>query len=209
MSMLQLAGLVPCTLILLRYSLPEHIREHVDFISPGVKLSASLKKTEVKRSASVGGHHKPGPFKKVPPHSPHPWKMPPGAGSLPPDLQDCGRNVTPVCLKALYGIPNAYIKDNVNQLGLFESGDIYSQEDLNSFFAKYAPYVPQGTHPLLDSIDGGQAPVEPGSEFNTGESDIDMDIAFSLIYVSLIPKSVWRIEINLVQATNGHLVSSR
>lgn len=110
--------------------------------------------------------------------------MPPGAGSLPPDLQDCGRNITPTCIKALYNIPDAHIKDDVNALGLFESGDIYSQEDLNLFFAQYAPNVPQGTHPLLDSIDGGQAPVAPDSEFNTGESDIDMDLAFALIYVS-------------------------
>ena len=74
----------------------------------------------------------------------------------------------------------------MNQLGLYEDGDIYSQKDLNSFFAAYAPNVPQGTHPLLDSIDGGEAPVAPGSEFNTGESDIDMDISFSLIYVSTV-----------------------
>jgi hypothetical protein len=44
--------------------------------------------------------------------------------------------------------------------------------------------VPQGTHPVLDSIDGGVAPVPADSEYNTGESDIDMDIGFSLIYVS-------------------------
>lgn len=42
--------------------------------------------------------------------------------------------------------------------------------------------MPQGTHPKLNSVDGGQAPVAPGSEWNTGESDIDMDIAFSLVY---------------------------
>lgn len=42
--------------------------------------------------------------------------------------------------------------------------------------------MPQGTHPKLDSVDGGQAPVAPGSVWNTGESDIDMDIAFSLTY---------------------------
>jgi tripeptidyl-peptidase-1 len=167
-----------------RYSLPEHIREHVDFISPGIKLSAALRKTEIKRSAPSRGHYKPGPFKKLPPYNPHPWSMPTGAGSLPPDLQDCGRNITPVCLKALYDIPDANIKDSVNVMGLYESGDKYSQEDLNSFFAEYAPHVPQGTHPLLDSIDGGEAPVAPGSADNTGESDIDMDIAFSLIYVS-------------------------
>ncbi len=112
--------------------------------------------------------------------------MPPAAHSLPPDLQNCGLNITPTCIKALYQIPDACIKDDVNQLGLYEDGDIYAQQDLNSFFAKYAPNVPQGTHPLLDSIDGGEAPVAPDSEYNTGESDIDMDLGFSLIYVSPI-----------------------
>lgn len=92
--------------------------------------------------------------------------------------------MTTTCIKALYDIPDAYIKDSVNQLGLYEAGDIYSQEDLNSFFAKYAPNVPQGTHPHLDSVDGGEAPVSPGSQYNTGESDIDIDIGFALIYVS-------------------------
>jgi tripeptidyl-peptidase-1 len=100
-------------------------------------------------------------------------------------LQDCGRNITPPCLKALYGIPNAYRKDSVNQLGLYESGDVYAQADLDLYYKNFAPYVPQGTHPLLDSIDGGVAPVPAGSEDETGESVIDMDIAFSLIYVSL------------------------
>lgn len=95
-------------------------------------------------------------------------------------------NFTPTCIKALYQIPNAYLKDDVNQMGLYESGDVYSQEDLNSFFAAYAPNVPQGTHPKLDSIDGGVAPVPVTSQYVTGESDIDMDLAYSLIYVCLI-----------------------
>jgi tripeptidyl-peptidase I len=134
--------------------------------------------------------------------------MPPGAGKLPPNLQNCGVNVTPVCIKALYQIPNAYLKDDVNQMGLYESGDVYSQEDLDSFFAAYAPNVPQGTHPKLDSIDGGVAPEPVTSEFVTGESDIDMDLAFSLISVSsVLPMtSVPRLTI---KATNHHLVSSR
>lgn len=105
---------------------------------------------------------------------------------MPPDLQNCGVNITPTCIKALYQIPNAYLKDDVNQMGLYESGDVYSQADLNSFFATYAPNVPQGTHPKLDSIDGGIAPVPVTSQYVTGESDIDMDLAYSLIYVRLI-----------------------
>ena len=93
-------------------------------------------------------------------------------------------NITPTCIKALYDIPDATIKDDVNQMGLYESGDVYAQEDLNNFFAAYAPNVPQGTHPTLDSIDGGVAPVPVTSQYVTGESDIDMDLSFSLIYVS-------------------------
>ena len=166
-----------------RYSLPEHVREHIDFISPGIKLSAALKRKEIKRDASTSRHLRPGPIKMIP-HSNARLTLPSGAASLPRELQDCGRNVTPVCLKALYQIPDATIKDNVNQLGIFESADKYAQEDLNSFFAEYASNVPQGTHPLLDSIDGGEAPVAADAEDNTGESDIDMDIGFSLIHVS-------------------------
>ncbi|KUJ13826.1 uncharacterized protein LY89DRAFT_698947 [Mollisia scopiformis] len=180
------------------YSLPEHIREHVDYITPGVKLSASLKRSLVERSTPL--HNKPGPYKSHYPHDPH-WTFPPGAGSLPPDLQACGRNITPTCIKALYDIPNAYIKDDVNIMGLYESGDIYSQADLNSFFAAYALNVPQGTHPKLDSIDGGEAPVAPGSEYNTGESDIDMDLTFSLIYPQTV--TLYQVDDNIEAFTDG------
>jgi len=184
------------------YAIPEDVKAHIDYISPGVKLSHSLKKTIVKRSSEVTKHRRPGgPFKKVPPKNPWPWHPPPGSGQLPPNLQDCGRNMTPVCIKALYTIPDAHRKDNVNALGLYESGDIYSQEDLNSFFALYAPNVPQGTHPLLQSIDGGQAPVPADSEYNTGESDIDMDIAYSLIYPQTV--TLYQVDDNIEALEDG------
>lgn len=72
--------------------------------------------------------------------------------------------------------------DSVNSLGLYETGDTYAQADLDLFYKQFAPNVPQGTHPILDSVDGGQAPVPVGSSYETGESIIDMDIAFSLVY---------------------------
>lgn len=101
---------------------------------------------------------------------------------LPIDLRDCARNITPLCLKALYQIPNATRNDSVNSLGLYESGDFYAQEDLNLFFAQYAPNVPQGTHPIPAFIDGAKAPVAQDDPTNGGESDIDMDMTISLIY---------------------------
>lgn len=71
-------------------------------------------------------------------------------------------------------------------MGLFEEFDAYAQADLNLFFRYFAPNVPQGTHPTVDSVDGGTAPVAPSSIRNSGESDIDLDLSYSLIY----PQSV-------------------
>lgn len=69
-----------------------------------------------------------------------------------------------------------------NAVGLYESGDAFSQDDVNLFLAKYASYVPQGTSPTVASVDGGVAPVAADSDYNTGESDIDIDIIMSLVY---------------------------
>lgn len=67
-------------------------------------------------------------------------------------------------------------------MGVFEEYDAFSQGDLDLFFQNYAPNVPQGTSPTVDSVDGGTAPVSPGSVRNGGESDIDLDLSYSLIY---------------------------
>lgn len=78
------------------YSLPAHVSEHVDFVKPGIKLSAPLKKRTVKRGSAgwpgPGWSHPP-PHLPHPPHWPH-WKPPPQAQGLPPDLQNCGVNIT-------------------------------------------------------------------------------------------------------------------
>lgn len=108
----------------------------------------------------------------------------------------------------MYSIPNATRKDDVNAMGLYESDDIYAQEDLNLFFSHYAPNVPNGTHPLLDSIDGGHAPVAQDDELNGGESVIDMNLGFSLIYVSLPAPCNRNFILTLCVATNYHTLSS-
>jgi tripeptidyl-peptidase-1 len=98
-------------------------------------------------------------------------------------LQSCGTAITPACLRALYNIPQASGSDEENTLGVFENeSDVYSQSDLDNFFAKYAPQVPKGTHPSYNGIDGAPQPVQSGSPLVTGESDVDFSIAYSLIY---------------------------
>ncbi|KAH8700375.1 putative protease S8 tripeptidyl peptidase I [Talaromyces proteolyticus] len=185
------------------YYLPVHVSDHVDYIKPGVKLSPPLKKK--KRSfgkrasragkASQGGHTLP---HVQPPNDPS-WALPPAAKGLPPALQNCGVNITPTCIKALYGLPDATHKQPENAMGLFETSDTFSQEDISLFFQHFATNVPADTKPKVISVDGGSAPVAPSSSLNGGESDIDLDLAISLIY----PQSVTVYQVDDLPNSSG------
>jgi tripeptidyl-peptidase I len=183
------------------YYLPVHVSGHVDYIKPGVKLSAPLKKrASFEKRSGAGpaprkGHHVP----HVPP-SPFPgWGIPPAAQGLPPDLQNCGVNITPTCIKALYDIPEATLSQPENSMGLYESYDTFAQEDISLFFEHYATNVPSGTGPKVISVDGGTAPVAASSEQNGGESDIDLDLSISLIY----PQSVTVYQVDDLPNSSG------
>jgi tripeptidyl-peptidase I len=79
----------------------------------------------------------------------------------------------------LYNIPKGTTAQAGNEIGIFEDGDYYDQADLDSTFAAIAPYVPNGTHPILHGIDGGYAPM-PG--FVGVESLLDMSLIFPLVH---------------------------
>lgn len=169
-----------------KYSVPKHLSKHIDYINPGVKLSPVM----VKRSVEVEGgslQKRMSPQnirnwepKKIPPHQMF-WK-PPHPSKLPPDLQDCARNFTAVCYRALYQIPFGSIPVPGHEPAVYEIGDTYSQADINSYFHQYTPYIRNGTHPALHAVDGAQAPVPSNSPLNTGESDIDIDIVQSIVW---------------------------
>ena len=179
------------------YYLPIHVSSHVDFVKPGVKLSAPLKKRQIeKRSGASGGSRHP-PHTK-PPHYPG-WTIPHGAGSLPSDLQNCGVNITPTCLKALYDLPTPHLAQTENVMGLYETYDAFSQADISLFFEHFAPWVPANTKPNVISVDGGTAPVAPGDPRNGAESDIDLDLSISLIY----PQSVTVYQVDDLPNSSG------
>jgi tripeptidyl-peptidase I len=102
------------------------------------------------------------------------------SGNDTQSLANCGTAITPACLKALYKIPDLTSAIPGNTLGIYEDGDYYSQDDLNTFFANYAPQIPQNTTPILAFIDGAMAPV-PQSKAGL-ESTIDLSAAYPLIY---------------------------
>ena len=90
----------------------------------------------------------------------------------------------PPCIRALYDIPIAHLSDDVNAIGLYENGDYWDQQDLNLYFAKYQPNIPQGTRPVVDSIDGGipyhKTCAENGAA--CAESVIDVIMGLTLIW---------------------------
>lgn len=174
------------------YYLPAHVSKHVDFIKPGVVLSSPLKKRVLKRdgslSPSTSGRRFPygRPPHARPNHQPN-WHMPTPAYDLPPALQTCSVNITPTCIRALYDIPMLDFHSPENIMGLYEDYDAFSQQDIDLDFVNLSPWVPNGTAPKVTSVDGGVAPVAPGSERNSeGESDFDIQLAQSLVYPQMV-----------------------
>ncbi|TVY31921.1 Aorsin [Lachnellula subtilissima] len=149
------------------YHVPRDIHEHVDYITPGVKLFTPSKRGHGKRHIGISS-------------SQGSTTIAPLRVSYPPDfnitaageLATCEQFITPACIRALYEVPEIPEYSNGKprsdkSLGIFESGDFYKQADLDLHFSNFTPRIPTGTHPTLASIDGGQAPVHTDDWLNT------------------------------------------
>lgn len=120
------------TYLKIRYHVPAHIQEHVDYITPGIKLFAPKRSSnptsDLEKRAS--------------------YKLPALLNSVGlsleallaiPELAVCDVAITPACIKTLYNVTAGTKAAAGNQLGIFEDlGDVYSQTDLNLFFASFA-----------------------------------------------------------------------
>ncbi|WPH02277.1 Hypothetical protein R9X50_00513300 [Acrodontium crateriforme] len=152
------------------YSVPASLKQHIDLISPGVK-GVQVKATDLATHQRRRGRRQYIEASSNP-------------ASSPTNLTTCDVSVTPACIQALYGFkaldPNCKV-NKYNSLGVFESGDTYAQEDLNLFYKNFTQYIPQGTGPILKSVDGGHAPVTSIADAG-GESDLDFELAIPIVY---------------------------
>ncbi|KXS98504.1 hypothetical protein AC578_2625 [Pseudocercospora eumusae] len=160
-----------------RYHVHEDVTDHVDYITPGIKLLASRKpkKAELEKR-TFGWGQQP--------------TLPPLKAPMPESLTDlllkpleglCDIAIIPGCIELMYNFTKATTAQKGNELGIFEDlGDYYAQEDLNLFFAFLQPRIPQGTHPILEGVDGGTAPAPVTSA--GPESDLDFQISYPIIY---------------------------
>ncbi|KAM3086466.1 hypothetical protein ACMFMF_000415 [Clarireedia jacksonii] len=177
------------------YSVPESIREHIDFITPTVHFDAKvvgpkqkrglneLQKRAVARRQSTqlgAGHAIGGPNDKSLPKQGA--KLSPAQVKLSTDaLSTCNTAITPDCLRALYDLPTDYAVAPGNSYGIVEyTPQAYLPNDLDVFFSNFSPAL-VGSRPVFDSIDGGELQTIVESFSYNGESDLDLEYAMALV----------------------------
>ncbi|KAI0876507.1 peptidase S8/S53 domain-containing protein [Hypoxylon argillaceum] len=194
-----------------KYHVPKHVSSHIDYITPGVKLMGNggpqqkhtllreddldskaspsvdledlggmLSKRSRARSSSTTKTIDPkfqGPLRFAEPVRPGDIRS--GNLSL---AQGCDTYVTPDCLRQMYGIPKGTTKHAGNKMGIFQSlKQHYTQQDLNTFFWAFTDDIPNGTHPELLSVNGGEGATEDLYDAGT-ESNLDFQMAYGLIW---------------------------
>ncbi|KAF8963500.1 peptidase S8/S53 domain-containing protein [Flammula alnicola] len=154
------------------YHLPEHVSPHVEIVTPSIHFDAVLRK---RGGTSV-------PAKKI---------GLPGIGITPKttgtistlfgQLENCDKLITPVCLRALYGLIYQPLASSKNTFGIVEyTPQAYLQSDLDMFNKNFSTAL-VGKSPKLVSIDGGVVQtVQTGFDFN-GESNLDLQYAMNLV----------------------------
>ena len=147
-----------------RYHVPEHLAPHIDYITPGIKLTPVVKRTLKSKRGTPWAV-------KAPLHVAVEETTP-----VSSSLANCSTQMTPACIKALYSIPDATKATEGNSLGLYQQGSYFAESDIDLYLAKYATYVPQGTFPINASIDGASYSVPASSALNSGEANIDIEM---------------------------------
>jgi tripeptidyl-peptidase-1 len=174
------------------YSVPQEVSEHVDLIMPTVHFDTKI----------VAGPEPDNKKRDIPtnlqPGNPNSGFLPkkgktimgpgaaPDAAPQPFSLATCNTQITPDCLRALYGFPNGTLAKS--SYGIVEyTPQAYLQGDLNLFYNNFAREIPAGTAPIFDSIDGGVDQTTTQSFNNNGESDLDLEYAIALGVYHSIP----------------------
>ena len=160
------------------YSVPQSVKDHIDFITPTVHLDSTL--TPRKRSSR--NYEEQNLLPRASPAQTY--------ASLDSDVSNCNVSITPACLRALYAIPKdtlPAVNQVDNSLGIVEfNGNRLRPDDLNIFLTEYTLQadgtpIPNGTIPKFAPINGG---IPPNNSL-TGvgdETDIDFEIAMALVY---------------------------
>ncbi|KAJ7762293.1 subtilisin-like protein [Mycena maculata] len=158
------------------YHLPSHITHHVELVTPSIHFNTVISNRFAEKR-SLGTYMKAGQ-----PGSP--GKGPKTTGEVNTfltELEDCDKQITPDCLRALYGLVYEPLSGDNNSYGIAEyTPQAYLQSDLDMFNRNFSADL-VGKSPIFVSIDGGVLQTENQSLGYNGESDLDLQYAMSLV----------------------------
>ncbi|KAB5513198.1 putative Tripeptidyl-peptidase sed1 [Coniochaeta sp. 2T2.1] len=151
------------------YHVPAHIGEHIDYITPGIKMRAAQLRKRGVSSMNTGA---------IP--------LPIGNARLPtlPQLNSsvCNKYVTNQCVRNQYRVPKGAKAAEGNELGIFESlNDHYSKADLDAYWSNLFPEIPNGTYPIEKLIDGAIGAAQTLDQVGA-ESNLDFQASWPLIW---------------------------
>ncbi|KAK6356868.1 hypothetical protein TWF718_001208 [Orbilia javanica] len=192
------------------YHLPEHVQEHIDYITPGIKLfppsgPLSPEREALRKRALQSKRNRENTLKQKLKRQQRP--SPPGFGlapiitniftnvsasSLSTSLSRLGCGganviaVTPRCIRQLYRISELPLSTRVNvtnKLGIFQAlGQLYSRTDIATFNTLFTR-IPLGQgNPELRSIDGGRGSTTSVFDRVGDESNLDIQASHHIIY---------------------------
>jgi tripeptidyl-peptidase I len=147
------------------YYVPQAVQEHIDFVMPTLHIAYKPHRTKLREPSKAAINQL------------HYSKNGSSQGG------DCDNGLTPRCIQEKYGMPTEREAVPGNTFAIYEHGDAYNEEDLDKFWKQFANWVPQGTYPVLKSIEGGRAPEASGHGDVAGpESLLDFGLAIPLVY---------------------------
>ncbi|OJA13987.1 hypothetical protein AZE42_04597 [Rhizopogon vesiculosus] len=151
------------------YHLPEHVIPHVDFVTPTIHFDAKLRKRRQSIRVPISQPGKSGP------------KTTGKVQDIFHQLGNCDEQITPICLRALYGLWYEPVAAKANGFGIVEyTPGSYLQSDLDMFAKNFSTGL-QGVSPTLVSIDGGVIQTSNENFDNNGESDLDLEYGMTLV----------------------------
>jgi len=149
------------------YELPQHVREHVDYITPTVQLDGLRPMAHIQtatKSMAIADHIT--------------------ADGGADDLSTCSIFFTIHCLRALYKIPVASHNNTGNELGILGLGNYFYIPDFKEYLRNWTcPRIPQDVEPEFVSVYGGKpGDLSLAEAGKVGEAALDTQASTSIIY---------------------------
>ncbi|CAK7275494.1 hypothetical protein SEPCBS119000_006718 [Sporothrix epigloea] len=163
------------------YHVPAHVQEHIDYVTPGIRLRRDVDKSHSLQRREVGADDSR--FQLMSPTNTGTTAVN-GDYFNPKDWVNsttCAKFTSPECVRYQYKIPKGSRATPGNEMGIFETlGQHYSKSDLDNYFSVFALDIPNGTYPIPRLVDGATA--DTVVKLAGGEANLDFEAAMPLIY---------------------------